>query len=68
MISVNPASKFQGNISLIDIQGRIIQSKECNNLNTTIDFRNNNLPSGIYFIRLYDTLNNKTTTEKIIIN
>ena len=68
MISVNPASKFQGNISLIDIQGRIIQSKECNNLNTTIDFRNNNLSSGIYFIRLYDTLNNKTTTEKIIIN
>ena len=51
---------------LYDISGKVYQNKEIGNSITKIEMQN--LPQGIYFIKVIDTKNKEFKTFKIIIN
>jgi len=52
---------------LLDIQGRIVDTKHITNATSHIEFENlSKLNSGVYFVNVRDNLKTVITTKKII--
>jgi len=54
------------NISVYDIKGSLVFKEDLNNLNNSINLEK--LAEGVYYLKIYDTINDSTSNTKFILN